>query len=554
MNRIKQLPVEVANQIAAGEVIERPASVIKELLENALDANAHSIRIEIEKGGMGLCRVRDDGDGIAENDLPLALAPHATSKIQDVNDLMQLHSLGFRGEALASISSVSQFTIRSKPKSQAFGAEIYIDSDRQYQQQSAHPDGTTIEVKELFYNVPVRRKFLKGIKTEFSHIEAVVKRVALSCLDLAIQLSHNGRLILNLPPAHDENQQLKRYASLLGKPFMETAIAFEQKTQAYQLSGFLGSPHYLRSQNDIQYLFLNGRMVRDKLLMHAIRQVYEPYLYPGRVPCFAIYLEMAAEDVDVNVHPTKHEVRFKYPRDVHDFIVSALARALERNESVDADQQGEDNAGEQADTDAALSPLPESKTVAEPLATGHSAAYVAELSSTAHGSLFQSLSDVHGLFVSQGNSYLFQVNQLYQSWLAKRIETLLAEAQSLVARPVLVPLMVELTSEQIEAFPIDACRRYGLQLHQMSATALSIRGFPIITPHLNLKQTIEQIAKEGETVIGRSLASCNTVSLRTLSEEEKQALAAFILEQGAGLECVKCLSQSQWQEVLDGKA
>ncbi|WP_373185740.1 DNA mismatch repair endonuclease MutL [Halopseudomonas sp.] len=330
MSRIELLSPRLANQIAAGEVVERPASVIKELLENALDAGAGRIDIEVEQGGVKLLRVRDDGDGIVQDDLPLALSRHATSKIRDLDDLEKVITLGFRGEALASVSSVSRLTLTScaKGADQAWAVETEGRDMAPSMQPAAHPQGTTVEVRDLFFNTPARRKFLRTEKTEFGHLEEVVKRLALSRFDVAFTLRHNGRTIFSLRPAHGEMESRRRVAAVCGPAFVEQSLSIDSERSGLRLWGWVGLPTFSRSQADLQYFFVNGRMIRDKLVVHAVRQAYRDVLFHGRHPTFVLFLEVDPAVVDVNVHPTKHEVRFRDGRMVHDFLFSTLHRAL----------------------------------------------------------------------------------------------------------------------------------------------------------------------------------------------------------------------------------
>ncbi|MEH6388264.1 MAG: DNA mismatch repair endonuclease MutL [Pseudomonas profundi] len=358
MSRIELLSPRLANQIAAGEVVERPASVIKELLENSLDAGALRIDIDVEQGGVKLLRVRDDGVGIVENDLPLALSRHATSKIRDLDDLERVATLGFRGEALASVSSVSRLSLTScaEGADQAWQVETEGRDMAPRLQPAAHPRGTTVEVRDLFFNTPARRKFLRTEKTEFSHLEEVVKRLALSRFDVAFNLRHNGRSVLGLRPARTEQEARRRVASVCGPAFVEQSLNIDSERDGLRLWGWVGMPTFSRSQADLQYFFVNGRMIKDRLVAHAVRQAYRDVLFNGRHPTFVLFLEVDPAVVDVNVHPTKHEVRFRDGRMVHDFLFSTLYRAL-------ADQRP----GEQAQG------LPEQTTEAMPVASGLSA-------------------------------------------------------------------------------------------------------------------------------------------------------------------------------------
>jgi DNA mismatch repair protein MutL len=335
---IQLLPPQLANQIAAGEVVERPASVVKELVENSLDAGATQIELEIEKGGSKKILIRDNGNGIAEQELVLALSRHATSKISSLADLEQICSLGFRGEALASISSVSRLTLTSKPAAQdkawqasAEGRDMAVQV-----RPAAHPDGTSIEVLDLFFNTPARRRFLRSDKTEFSHIDELVKRLALSRFDVSWSLTHNGQPIRRLPLCQHQGARQKRLAAICGRAFAEQALWIENQYQQIRLSGWILPPAACQTQAACQYSYVNGRMMRDKLLNHAIRQAYGEQLSAEQQPAFVLYLELAPSEVDVNVHPAKHEVRFHQARLVHDFVVSALADALQQSLAIAA--------------------------------------------------------------------------------------------------------------------------------------------------------------------------------------------------------------------------
>jgi len=328
--RIELLSPRLANQIAAGEVVERPASVIKELLENSLDSGAKRIDVDVEQAGIKLLRVRDDGGGISSDDLPLALARHATSKIRELEDLERVMSLGFRGEALASISSVARLTLTSRTRDadQAWQVETEGREMASRVQPAAHPVGTSVEVRDLFFNTPARRKFLKAEKTEFDHLQEVIKRMALARFDVAFHLRHNGKTILSLHEANDDTARARRVAAICGPGFLEQALPIEVERNGLHLWGWVGLPTFSRSQADLQYFYVNGRAVRDKLVAHAVRQAYRDVLFNGRHPTFVLFFEVDPSVVDVNVHPTKHEVRFRDGRMVHDFLYGTLHRAL----------------------------------------------------------------------------------------------------------------------------------------------------------------------------------------------------------------------------------
>ncbi|MEZ8723576.1 DNA mismatch repair endonuclease MutL [Vibrio pomeroyi] len=335
---IKILPARLANQIAAGEVVERPASVVKELVENSLDSGATRIDIDIEKGGAKMIRVRDNGKGIVKDELALALSRHATSKIHTLDDLEAIVSLGFRGEALASISSVARLTMTSRPatQDQAWAAHSEGRDMQVKLQPAAHPIGTSVEVLDLFFNTPARRKFLRTEKTEFTHIDELLKRIALSRFDVTINLRHNGKMIRQYRAAKTDVQAEKRIAAVCGNAFVRHMLKIELEHQGLKLHGWITTPEGARQQSDLQYCYVNGRMMRDKLINHAIRQSYETSLRPDQFATYVLFIELDPHQVDVNVHPAKHEVRFHQARLVHDFIYQALSDGLAQSKQIDA--------------------------------------------------------------------------------------------------------------------------------------------------------------------------------------------------------------------------
>ncbi|MCA7000456.1 DNA mismatch repair endonuclease MutL [Dickeya solani] len=329
---IQVLPPQLANQIAAGEVVERPASVVKELVENSLDAGATRIDIEIERGGAKLIRIRDNGCGIGKADLALALARHATSKIATLDDLEAIVSLGFRGEALASISSVSRLTLTSRTDAQAEAWQAYAEGREMAVtvKPAAHPVGTTLEVLDLFYNTPARRKFMRTEKTEFMHIDEVVRRIALARFDVAITLHHNGKLIRQYRAVSDPAQRERRLGSICGAAFLQHALAVSWQHGDLKIHGWVADPAGSRQLPEMQYCYVNQRMMRDRLINHAIRQAYQDQLRDEQQPAYVLYLEVDPHQVDVNVHPAKHEVRFHQARLVHDFIYQAVVTVLQQ--------------------------------------------------------------------------------------------------------------------------------------------------------------------------------------------------------------------------------
>lgn len=329
---IQVLPPQLANQIAAGEVVERPASVVKELVENSLDAGATRIDIDIERGGAKLIRIRDNGCGIGKDELALALARHATSKISSLDDLEAILSLGFRGEALASISSVSRLTLTSRTVEQAEAWQAYAEGRDMMVavRPAAHPQGSTVEVLDLFYNTPARRKFMRTEKTEFTHIDEVVRRIALARFDVNVNLSHNGKLVRQYRAVKDPNQFSRRLASICSPVFVQHALEVKWDHGDLGIRGWVADPAGSRTLTDMQYCYVNSRMMKDRLINHAIRQAYQDHLQDDQQPAYVLYLNVDPHQVDVNVHPAKHEVRFHQSRLVHDFIYQAVLTVLQQ--------------------------------------------------------------------------------------------------------------------------------------------------------------------------------------------------------------------------------
>ena len=326
MPRIQQLPNSLINQIAAGEVIERPASVVKEIIENAIDAGATQIDIDIEDGGGKLIRVRDNGCGIHPDDLALAFATHATSKIRNLDDLEHITTLGFRGEALPSIASVAKTTLTSRAEGESSAWRISPHLGDAISP-AAHPPGTTIEIRDLFYNTPARKKFLKSERTERQHIQQLVQSLALSHDNLTIRLNNHGKLL----GAYGGEGLAARIKSVLGDDLLEQALPIDARAADMHLYGWVGLPTSATNQPERQYFYINGRIIRDKIVSHAIRQAYQDMLYHGRHPVYVLYLDIAPEHIDVNAHPAKHEVRFRESRLTHDFLYSSLHHALRGN-------------------------------------------------------------------------------------------------------------------------------------------------------------------------------------------------------------------------------
>lgn len=403
---IIRLPTRLANQIAAGEVVERPSSVVKELLENAIDGQARAVWLDIEGGGSRLIRLRDDGVGIPAEDMPLVLERHATSKVSSVEDLEAIASLGFRGEALASIASVSRLKLTSAVEGET-GCRVVTEGVAMQSQVEAapHPRGTTVEVADLFFNTPARRKFLRTDQTEWNRIDDVVKRIGLGHPGLAIRVTHNGRNQMALLPGDDMGAVERRVANICGPAFMEQALPIDEQTDGMRLWGWVGLPTFSRSQADLQHFYVNGRVIRDKLVSHAVRQAYQDVLYHGRHPAFVLWLEMEAEGVDVNVHPTKHEVRFRDSRRVHGFLYGSLHRLMAQTSA------GSAPVSVRGDALAAPSELPETAPTQSSLGLGASSDRSDWFSSLSERSIRTSAPDMGVPFSSraQGESTSDQV-------------------------------------------------------------------------------------------------------------------------------------------------
>ncbi len=368
MKRIQKLSPQVINQIAAGEVIERPVSVVKELVENSIDAGATEIVIEVVEGGAKKITIKDNGSGIHEDDLLLALTSHATSKIRDSNDLVRVQSLGFRGEALASIASVSELTLTTKTQDSAHGFKVTGAGNDEIEKPmpAAHPFGTTIEVKDLFYNVPARKKFLRTERTEFSHIEELVKRLSLVKFDVAFKLIHNDKVVFDTKACETQEEKERRIGAIYSQDFLDHSFYFTHTIEdirgSLTLHGWIAKPTFSRTQTDWQFVYVNGRMVKDRLIAHAIKQAYQDVLYGHRHPAFIVYLTMDPEGVDVNAHPAKHEVRFRESRFVHDFLFRTIHQVVAQpllemngNNVANADQH---SAPLNTESSASIAPIP----------------------------------------------------------------------------------------------------------------------------------------------------------------------------------------------------
>ncbi len=464
--RIERLPDAVANQIAAGEVIERPASVVKELIENSIDSAATSIHVDIEQSGKGLIRVKDNGQGIHRDDLKLALEAHATSKLSNLSDLSQIASLGFRGEAIPSIASVSRFKMISRLAGQD---EAWSIDNKLNVKPAAHEQGTTVEVNDLFFSTPGRRKFLKTDKTEFLHIQALIRAIALSHFSIGFFVKHNSQPLFQLAACQDEPD--RRVLNICGRTFVNRSIRIDIAGEGLHLWGWLGLNDVSRSQSDRQYFFVNGRFIRDKHINHAIRLAYEDHIATGRFPSYILHLHIEPSRIDVNVHPAKSEIRFSDTRTVHDFIYSSLLQSLNQP----------------------LATLETEETYKSDIQKNYSA--VNENISNYNGNQLQQeqekkntntrleyislLNDRFIIAVIEKEQYLIDIykarNLIARENLIKNYQT-----NTITQRPVLVPLSCELKQKDIDYIlkQIVQIKRWGFEVEQITPSQVLIRSIP----------------------------------------------------------------------------
>ena len=530
MPKIQVLSPRLANQIAAGEVVERPASVVKELLENALDAGATQIDIEVEAGGLKLIKLRDNGCGVEKDELPLALSRHATSKIHTLDDLEAVATLGFRGEAMASIASVSRLTFTSNTGAGENSAEAWqaLAEGRDMATQvmpAAHPKGSSIEVRDLFFNTPARRKFLRAEKTEFNHVQDVMKRQALSQFNVGFSLRHNGKVIHQLRPCTNQREQELRVAALCGKAFMENALFIEHEAFGYKLWGWIALPTFSRSQADLQHFFVNGRVIKDRLVAHAVKQAYRDVMYHGRHSAFVLYLELDAATVDVNVHPTKHEVRFRDGRSVHDFLFRAIHKSL-------ADVRPEDQLANTPFTEQAAaltqvdqaSPtqqhamrLPQQQAVlvdADPsrpqtlpwqdtalTSEPQLVPAMAEIQTNEElPPLGYAIAQLHGIYIlSQSANGLIVVDMhaAHERITYERMKKARDE-EGIRSQPLLVPEAIAVSEKEADFAEehAEVFQQLGFELERASSESLVVRQLPVILSRANVDQLIRDVLSD----------------------------------------------------------
>ena len=551
MSKIHKLSARLANQIAAGEVVERPASVVKELLENALDAGGRRIQVQVEAGGVKRILVRDDGVGMDKEDLPLSLSRHATSKIESLDDLEAVATLGFRGEALASISSVSRLVLSSKTDDADQGWQVITEGRDMEARLSpvAHNRGTSVEVRDLFFNTPARRKFLRTEKTEFNHLEEVLKRQALSRFEVAFELTHNQKTVHNLRSASQLSEKEQRVAALCGKPFMENAIRIELEATGFKLWGWVAKPTFSRSQADLQYFFVNGRVIRDRLVTHAVKQAFRDVLYHGRHPAFVLYLELDPALVDVNVHPTKHEVRFRDGRMVHDFIFRGLHKALAdiRPESPSQSESDKALGSEGMNTSSSLQNFAPSYGAQGAMSLSHSSGVQAsgngmasgfggyqvpqqnsesvaevvshykmlhpeenpfnqtQLSSQAEQSTQEyplgfAIAQLHGIYILAQNASGLIVVDMHAAHERITYERMKADfyQKGIVAQPLLVPMNIAVSHK--EADIAESCAegllKFGLRLERSGPESIIVRQVPVILQNVDVALLVRDLLSD----------------------------------------------------------
>lgn len=514
--RIYQLPSHIANQIAAGEVIERPASVVKELLENSLDAKATKISIEIGFGGLNQIKISDNGVGIFAEDLPLAILAHATSKITELQDLYNITSMGFRGEALASIASIARITITSRPQSQKHAMKLTVNELGHSLSPAARNVGTTIEVEDIFFNAPVRKKFLKTERGEFQLIEDVVKRFSLSAPMVSISLMHNGKLVLNLLASECDLSESLRVKKIFGTKFIENSIKIDEQKAGISLFGLLGDTKLQRSQRDKQWIYVNNRMVKDKLLAHAITQSYQDFIQPGRFPVCLLYLNIPTNDVDVNVHPTKHELRFQHGRIVHDFLVSAITSKLIRD---DFSENIEHTLSEERGFEGTCEDKP---------------SYY--INSLKNANLTASIQDEwfilnasFAVIVLKSAPYLVNLVALSRQYY---LDILKATSLPLLSRPLLVPVNYEINSK-LEPFFLTFQQEFGnfgIQFDFIGENRILIRTIPVCLPFLDIKLLLSKLTLKVFTAFNLTslLVDSLVFDANNITKDEQLALLEYL--------------------------
>jgi DNA mismatch repair protein MutL len=525
---IRILPEQLIHQIAAGEVVERPASVLKELIENSIDAGARRVDVEIEDGGTRLCRVRDDGSGIEPDEIALALSRHATSKITTIDDLERVGTLGFRGEALPSIASVSRMRLTSRSANTPIGYAVSSDNGTLSALEPApHAVGTTVEVRDLFFNVPARRKFLRAERTETQHISRMVERLALSRFETAFSLSAGRRSLADYPPALSQVERERRVAQVVGDEFIANALYVEHESSGCKLTGWLCQPTYARAQPDLQHFYLNGRMLRDRLVGSAIRLGYRDVSFHGRHPAYVLFMELDPRQVDVNAHPAKLEVRFRDGRHVHDFLFRSVERVLRETYA------GASSAAPPPADAGSLLPQPTPQMwpargpgqssyanyanrpyagqsslglrVAEPAPPVHSFSAAAPLQNEPQVSaetppLGFALAQLHGIYIlSQAPDGLILVDMhaAHERTTYERMKAALDGGQ-IASQPLLVPISISVAPAEAELLDehCASLQRLGLDVARSGPASVQVRAVPAFLAAIDIDQLIRRISAD----------------------------------------------------------
>ncbi len=540
--RIHQMPHQLINQIAAGEVVERPSSVIKELLENSLDAGSNKIEIDVEQGGTKLIRIVDNGSGIHKDDMALALSRHATSKIRNLDDLEHVGSLGFRGEAIPSIASISRLVISSATENETGWQVIGDGSEKDIEQKPvAHKTGTTIEVRDLFFNVPARRKFLKTEKTEFKHLDDIVKKIALSRFDLSLILTNNRKAVRHYRAASNQMGQEKRIAEICGKGFIEQSVYIEHEAAGLKIWGWIALPTFSRSQADLQYFYVNGRMVKDRIVTHAVRQAYQDVLFHGRHPAYILYFELDPVLVDVNAHPTKSEVRFRESRSVHDFLYRAIHDAIAKVKPASS-EEGSDFQTANLQNYSSMNPAAAFTDNNKPvfgqnygqgqggynpgqtsmsLAVEEQIAAYSQLASsqikaeitgdnqepTEYPPLGFAKAQLHGIFILAENRdglVIVDMHAAHERITYERLKKSY-EGEGITSQPLLVPIDIEVSEKEAEL--VEAEQNFftdiGLEVDRSGPQTIRIRQIPMLLNKINAESLVRDVLSD-YSVDGRS--------------------------------------------------
>ena len=562
---IQILPPQLVNQIAAGEVIERPSSIVKELIENCFDAQATNITLYIEQGGLRLIRVCDDGIGIEKDDLPLALSRHATSKISNLDDLEHVTSMGFRGEALASISSVAKLTLTSCCENVAHGWSVCSDGAEQFFdiQPAPHPKGTTVEVSDLFYNTPARRKFLKSDKTEFGHIETVVKRMALSRFALGFTLFHQQKEILKLAAAFNLEQQEQRVAMIFGQNFIDNALHLDFEISGLTLRGWISVPTFSRSQTDMQFFYVNGRFVKDKTVAHAIKQAYSDVLFSGRHAVFVLYLTLDPTEVDVNAHPAKLEVRFRENRAVHDFMMSCVKRALANVRPTILNYGGFYQHTE-IETPKEFSPrfqqslkIPEQKIYQTPFFQANELPIENKITFDTNPNrmvLGYAITHLHGIYIlaeTATGMVLVDTHAAHERITFERLKQQYAEGK-IATQPLLLPIKITVTESEAELAENAEYffQSVGFELNRIAPETLLLRAQPSLLQNSNGEQLVRdvladliehedsyRIQSEYNDVLAKMACYGSVRAHRILTQDEMNALLRELEQTERGGQC-----------------